>query len=46
MVRDELRLPEFGIVEGEINPYLGEAAQLRACSHGGSHTILSHPALA
>ncbi|GKD68075.1 hypothetical protein Tco_1322165, partial [Tanacetum coccineum] len=23
-----------------------EAARLRACSHGGSHTILSHPALA
>ncbi|GJW76806.1 putative leucine-rich repeat domain-like protein, partial [Tanacetum coccineum] len=45
MVRDELRLTEFGIVESEINPYLGEAARLLACSHGGSHTILSHPVL-
>ncbi|GKA52230.1 hypothetical protein Tco_0745426 [Tanacetum coccineum] len=30
------------IVEGEIDSYLGKAARLRACSHGGSHTILSH----
>nr|GEV09797.1 hypothetical protein [Tanacetum cinerariifolium] len=29
-----------------LDLYLGKAARLRACSHGGSHTILSHPALA
>ncbi|GJX53597.1 hypothetical protein Tco_0281966 [Tanacetum coccineum] len=34
------------IVAGEIDPYLGGAARRHACSHGGSHTLLSCPALA
>ncbi|GJV64381.1 hypothetical protein Tco_1475209, partial [Tanacetum coccineum] len=34
------------IVVGEIDPYLGGAAQRRACSNGGSHTLLSCLALA
>ncbi|GJV22187.1 hypothetical protein Tco_1371207 [Tanacetum coccineum] len=28
---------------GKIDPYLGGAARLHACSHGGSHTLLSLP---
>nr|GEV10438.1 hypothetical protein [Tanacetum cinerariifolium] len=31
---------------GEIEPYLGEAARRRACSHGGLHTFFPCPALA
>ena len=31
------------IVLGEIDPYLGGATCHCACSHGGSHTILSRP---
>ncbi|GJR35898.1 hypothetical protein Tco_1211582 [Tanacetum coccineum] len=34
------------IVVGGIGPYLGRAARGRACSHGGSHTLFSRPALA
>ncbi|GKB86564.1 hypothetical protein Tco_0958836 [Tanacetum coccineum] len=33
-------------VVGEIGPYLSGAARLRACSHGGSHSLFSRPALA
>ncbi|GJX34571.1 hypothetical protein Tco_0246128 [Tanacetum coccineum] len=33
------------IVVDTIDPYLGEAAQRRASSHGGSHSLLSRPAI-
>ncbi|PWA61142.1 heat shock 70 kDa protein [Artemisia annua] len=32
-------------VVGKIGPYLGRAAHHCACSHGGSHTILSPPTI-
>ncbi|GJU29565.1 hypothetical protein Tco_1173154 [Tanacetum coccineum] len=36
-ITQDLALPGCWIVVGTINPYLGGAAQCRACSHDGSH---------
>nr|GEZ13224.1 reverse transcriptase domain-containing protein [Tanacetum cinerariifolium] len=33
------------IAMGNVDPYLGGEAHRRACSHGGSHTLLSRPAI-
>nr|GEY42789.1 hypothetical protein [Tanacetum cinerariifolium] len=33
------------IAMGNVDPYLGGEAHRRAWSHGGSHTLLSRPAI-